>query len=214
MQIKELILETASLQRTRLFYSRTLELPLISETEDAISFQAGRSVLTFKPAEDKKPFYHFAFNITNNKFSDSFEWINQKLDILPVNNEMLIAGYDDWNAQSFYFHDNNGSILEFIVRFDLPYHSEAPFSSDCIEEISEIGLVANYVPETAEDLNKEHGIPYFAKGPRLPDFIAMGDETGLVLVSQNKRGWVPTNKPAQKFPLTLVTGEDQVLRFS
>ena len=110
MHIKELILKTNSLHRTRLFYHKTLELDIVNETDESVSFKAGKTTLTFEEVEDQKPFYHFAFNIVNNKFSDSFEWINNKLDILPVD-DMLIAGYDDWNAQSFYFLDNNHNIV-------------------------------------------------------------------------------------------------------
>lgn len=205
MHIQELILQTASLQRTRLFYHKTLELDIISENEEQISFKAGKTKLTFTQAADKeKPFYHIAFNIVNNKFSDSFDWIDSKLDILPVEDDMMIAGYNDWNAQSFYFYDNNHSILEFIVRFDLPYSSKEPFSPDCITEISEVGLVVNNVQELAQQLNTDHGIPYFKKGPRLHDFIAMGDDYGLLLVSQAGRPWVPTHKPCKPFPVTVV----------
>lgn len=214
MHIQELILETHSLKRTRVFYHKTLELDIIEESEEAISFRAGKSKLTFKATTTGKPFYHFAFNITNNRFSDSFEWMNSKLDILPVNDEMLIAGYDNWNAQSFYFLDNNGSIIEFIVRFDLPYTSKEPFSSDCIEEVSEIGLVVDSVAGKSQELNPRFQVPYFKKGPRLPDFVAMGDDHGLLLVCQNKRGWVPTNKPAQMFPVKVIGANGEVIEAS
>ena len=212
MQIKELSLQTSSLHRTRVFYNKTLELDILHETDEQISFKAGRTKLTFTQAKEGKPVYHFAFNITNNKFSDSFEWLNSKLDILPVSEEMLIAGYDSWNAQSFYFYDNNGSILEFIVRFDLQYYSNEAFSSDCIQEISEIGLVVDNVNEKAEELSEEHKVPFFSKGPRLHDFIAMGDDYGLLLVCQNKRPWVPTNKPAKNFPVTVVDEEGRIIK--
>jgi len=212
MRIKELILETNSLQKTKLFYHRTLELDITDEQDDKISFQAGKSVLSFKQSEGGKPFYHFAFNITNNKFSDSFEWINSKLDILPVGEGMLIAGYDDWNAQSFYFHDNNGSIVEFIARFDLPYYSYDTFSSKCIEEISEVGIVVDDVDISAGSLAAKD-IPYFTKGPRLQDFIAMGDDYGLLLVCQNRRGWIPTHKPASRYPVTIIDDKHRVISF-
>jgi catechol-2,3-dioxygenase len=211
MHIKELILKTKSLHRTRLFYHKTLELDILKETEEAISFKAGNTILTFQETDDGKPFYHFAFNIVNNKFSDSFEWINNKLDILPAEDGIMIAGYNDWNAQSFYFYDNNGSILEFIVRFDLPYHSDKPFSSECITEISEIGIVTSDVQHKAEQLNEQFGIPYFQYGPRLHDFIAMGDNYGLILLSQTKRPWVPTNKVGQSFPVTVVTDDGKTI---
>jgi catechol-2,3-dioxygenase len=208
MHIKQLMLKTASLHRTRLFYHKTLELEIIEETEEFICFKAGKTVLRFEEVEGSKPFYHFAFNIVNNKFSDSFEWINNKLDILPNEDGLLIAGYNNWNAQSFYFYDNNANILEFIVRFDLPYHSTEPFSSDCITEISEVGLVVSNVAEKAEELNRQYNIPYFQYGPRLHDFIAMGDNYGLLLLSQTKRPWVPTNKPGQQFPVTITQEND------
>jgi catechol 2,3-dioxygenase-like lactoylglutathione lyase family enzyme len=214
MQIQELTLQTNSLHRTRLFYSKTLELDIIAETEDTISFKAGKTVLTFKETSEGKPVYHFAFNIVNNKFSDSFEWINNKLDLLPVDDGMLIAGYNDWNAQSFYFHDNNGNIVEFITRFDLPYYSNESFSSACITEVSEIGLVVDNVSEYAETLHKEHDIPYFSKGPRLHDFIVMGDDYGLLLICQNKRGWVPTHRPAQAFPVTVVAEDGTAIHLA
>lgn len=211
MHIKQVILKTHSLQRTKLFYHKTLELDIIKETEEAISFRAGDTTLTFEEMKEEKPYYHIAFNIVNNKFSDSFEWLNSKLDILPVDDEMLIAGYDDWNAQSFYFYDNNGSILEFIVRFDLPYQSDEEFSPKCIKEISEVGLVVDNVPDTAEMLKFEYDIPYFSKGPRLHDFIAMGDDYGLLLVSQSKRNWVPTQKHSKIFPVTVIDDKDRTI---
>ena len=211
MHIRELILETHSLHRTKVFYNKTLELEILEETDEQISFRAGRTKLTFKATTTGKPYYHFAFNITNNRFSDSFEWMNSKLDILPVNDEMLIAGYDNWNAQSFYFYDNNGSIVEFIVRFDLPYESKEPFSSNCIEEVSEIGLVVDSVMDKSQELNSKYQIPYFKKGPRMPEFVAMGDEYGLLLVCQNKRAWVPTHKPAQIFPVKVIDEDGAVI---
>lgn len=210
MQFREIILETSSIQRTKLFYHKTLELDIVRETEDVVSFKAGKTTLTFKKAKgDSKPYYHFAFNIVNNKFSDSYEWINSKLDIIPGEDGVPVVGYNNWNAQSFYFYDNNGSILEFIVRFDLPYHSSESFSPECITEISEIGLVADDIPAMAENLRTEYKVPYFSYGPKLPDFIAMGDNYGLILLSNSKRKWVPTNKPAKHFPVTIITEDGQ-----
>ena len=65
MHIREVILNTASIARTKLFYGKTLELPVISEAADKITFGAGNSLLTFCAVADQKPFYHIAFNITN-----------------------------------------------------------------------------------------------------------------------------------------------------
>ena len=119
MHIKELILKTNSLHRTRLFYHKTLELDIVNETDESVSFKEGKTTLTFEEVEDQKPFYHFAFNI----------------------------------------------------------------------------------------VKEGHNIPHFRKGPVLHDFVAMGDDYGLLLVCKTKRGWVPTNKLAQIFPVTIVSEE-------
>jgi catechol-2,3-dioxygenase len=205
MHIQEVILETASLARTRLFYSKTLELPVVREDDATVSFGVGESVLTFRATTGSKPYYHIAFNITNNRFSDSFEWINNKLDILPMENGIPIAVYPDWNAESFYFMDNNGSILEFITRFDLTYHSNEPFSTKDIKEISEVGIAVSDVGETIDNLIKQYSIQVFAKSKHTPHFAALGDDYGLFIVSHVGRPWGPTNKPSATFPITVVT---------
>ena len=104
MHIQEVTLNTASIPRTKLFYSRTLELEIVNESADAVTFRAGNGLLTFRlTAAGEKPYYHIAFNITNNKFSECFEWINNKVDILTTHLGLPIAIYPDWNAESFYF---------------------------------------------------------------------------------------------------------------
>ena len=204
MHLQEVILHTASITRTKQFYTKTLELQVEVETEDTISFKAGNSALTFRSVADQKPVYHIAFNITNNKFSDSFEWLNAKLDILTTDNGLPIAVYDNWHAESFYFHDNNGNILEFITRFDLPSYSTEPFGTADILEISEAGIVCDDVAAMASDLHKKYGFPYFAKSKPTENFSVLGDDHGLLIITKNGRGWVPTNKPAHIFPMTII----------
>lgn len=210
MHFNEVILLTSSLVRTRQFYTRTLELEIVAESDDSLSFKAGDSVLTFKPGEGQKPIYHIAFNVTNNKFSDSFEWLDSKLDILKMENGLPIAAYPDWNAESFYFHDNNGNILEFIARFDLPYYSAAPFSTADIKEISEVGVVSGNVPQTAKELHEQFALPYFERSKPTDQFTVLGDDKGLLIITQQGRGWVPTHKPAQIFPLTVVADGKEI----
>lgn len=212
MHFNEVILQTASVARTKLFYHKTLELPISKESDESITFLAGNSLLTFNVAAAGKPYYHIAFNITPNKFSDSFEWISRKLDILPMQEDIPIAVYPDWNAQSFYFMDNNGSILEFIARFDLPYSSDAPFSLADIREISEVGIATNDVDGTAEMLHTEHGVPWFRKTKPSEHFTVMGDNNGLLILSHTSRSWVPTDKPARAFPLTVIA-EGHAIKF-
>jgi len=64
------------------------------------------------------------------------------------------------------------------------------------------------VSAVAAQLTEKYNLPYFKKGPRLADFIAIGDEDGLLLLSQNTRPWVPTNKSAQHFPVKIKLDND------
>jgi catechol-2,3-dioxygenase len=210
MQFSEVILETTSLQKTKLFYRKTLELAIAAESVDTVSFTAGKTTLTFRETKERKPFYHFAFNVTNNKFSDCFEWLNNKLDIIITASGLPITSYPDWNAESFYFYDNNGSIIEFIARFDLPYNSDAPFSPHDIREISEVGITGNDIPALASTLNAKYTIPYFSKSKPSEHFTAMGDDHGLLILSQSGRPWVPTRKACEHFPIIVVADGQQI----
>jgi catechol-2,3-dioxygenase len=203
MRFDEIILSTPSVAAVRRFYSQTLELPILHETADSIRFKVGHTALTFNQAPaGQKPFYHFAFNVTNNRFSDCFEWIDRKLDILQVDDGWLVKPYPAWNAQSFYFHDSVGNILECIVRFNLPYSSNSQFSSADLVEISEIGYVTNDLVAAEKEMVNA-GLKRFPPGPFEPQFTPMGDEQGIVLVTGIGRGWIPTNERAERHPLTI-----------
>ncbi len=208
MQFEEIVLKTAALAKTRNFYRRTLELEMLEDGEGRVAFQAGKTRLVFEEVTEGKPFYHFAFNVPVVRFSDAFEWIDSKLDVLPIDGGHLpIAAYPRWNAQSFYFYDNNGSILECIVRFDLPdMPSGATFSSKDFLEISEIGVPSKSVEARVAEFEKK-GVPIFPPGPRMSEFSPMGDNRGLLLVVEEGRPWIPTNHESEPHPLR-VTGPD------
>src|SRR5215212_11031065 len=123
MHIKELILKTASVKDTLRFYSETLELERVDEKENSVAFKAGETTLVFKELQGKKPVYHFAFNIANNKFITCFERVKAKVAILPLNDNLIVK-YDNWKAESFYFYDNNENIVECITRYPLASYAE------------------------------------------------------------------------------------------
>lgn len=210
MHIKELILKTTSVKDTRQFYQQTLELEIVGETQSSVSFKAGSTTLTFEEQPGEKPFYHFAFTVAANMFLSCFERMKTRLEILPLYGNMIVK-YENWNAESFYFHDNNGNIVEFIARYHLPHTATESSPAACIAEVSEIGLVTRDVQRLALRLQQQYGIPYFERGPVLPDFKAMGNDYGLLLVCKENRGWVPTQQPAKFFPVTVVTGDGNLV---
>ena len=64
MHVTELRLMTDCLAEQRNFYTRTLGLSLLNETETSVTVGAGTTRLVFLQAEaGTRQFYHFAFNI-------------------------------------------------------------------------------------------------------------------------------------------------------
>jgi catechol 2,3-dioxygenase-like lactoylglutathione lyase family enzyme len=198
MDLLEIQILTNNIQETQDFYENIPGLPLLSKSSHAVSFAAGASTLTFIHTESPDPFYHFAFNIPDNKIDEAFSMMGSKIEILPVHPTGKIADFTSWNAKAFYFYDNNGNILEFIARFGLHRPSDRPFGGSAVLSLSEIGLVADNPAMESERIRAEHNFSYFEKQAPKDDFIVIGDDNGLLIFVENLRNWYPTNKAAQK----------------
>lgn len=202
MEILELILLTNNLEETEKFYSTLLEFKLIDKTKKSLTYSTGKSKLTFQSAEkNTQPYYHFAFTIPKNKMDEAIVWCKKRVELIKDydGNELII--FDNWNAESIYFYDNNHNILEFICRKDLPNESMELFSSQSIENISEAGIVADEPLKFGEELRQKTKLDYYVKGPKREDFAAMGTNTGLFVISNSERNWFPTNRKAEKYPI-------------
>lgn len=199
MNILELELLSDDINQTEVFYNEVLGLPTISKNKSSISFATGVTKLTFKASKNKSPEYHFAFDIPNNKLLEAFAWIEKKTEILEVIPPDKIADFYNWNAKSFYFYDNNGSVLEFIARHDLDNASEKNFDGSSILSISEIGFVSKNVSQQSDEMFKKYGLSVFSKQPKLNKFIVLGTDTGLFILVEENRNWYPTNKKAKSF---------------
>ena len=115
----------------------------VIKSGSSITITVGETKLIFEEAaENENPFYHFAFNIPSNKFEQAYEWMKQKVELLWLKDyNGYIADFVNWHAQSFYFKDPAGNILEMIARFDLNDTVEEDFSSMQIRNVSEMGIV-------------------------------------------------------------------------
>lgn len=204
MLIREVKICCNDLDRTETFYAETFELKLLRKNGSEISFSAGTSILTFsKNLSINRPVYHFAFNIPHNQISECLEWLKPKAEIIPVE-EQEIADFTNWNAHSIYTYDNNRNIVEWIARHDLNNESTKPFSGSSAECISEIGWVSDNVPEAAKQISSTYGVPVYAKQPPQAKFTALGDDQGLLILSEIGRNWYPTSIAANRFPLKVI----------
>ncbi len=196
MLIKELHLLTNDLARTENFYHNILEFPVAHRTASSIDLSVGTTLLKFMHTTTEAPFYHFAFNIAHNKIEEALQWIEPKAEVMNIAGEGKIADFRNWNAKAFYFYDSNGSILEFIARFDLPNATDKPFDASAICSISEIGLVVNDVRTECAALIEKYTLSYFSRQTPMQNFAAVGDDEGLFIVVPKGRPWYPTGKVA------------------
>jgi catechol-2,3-dioxygenase len=186
----------ASMPEMKAFYGKTLDLRLLEERADRFTVEAGETMITFvhdaQTVDGRAPFYHFAFNIPENKIMKAVEWQKVRTPLLPIPERNRAAGfapdvvdYSHWNAHSIFFLDPAGNVLEYIARHDLKNGDSQPFGWTDILYASEIGLIVDDVAATAGLLTEVAAVsPYKGQSDQ---FTAMGDEYGLLLVMKRGR---------------------------
>jgi catechol-2,3-dioxygenase len=188
------LLTAAPLPAMKDFYHRSLGLPVREERQDRITFGAGESRLTFvtEGGNGGEPFYHFAFNIPENKILAARDWQLARSPLMPIPDRLQAAGFPEgvvdfshWNAHSVFFLDPGGNVVEYIARHDLKNAAPGPFGTQDILHASEIGLIVDDVPATAATLREVVGVAQYRGGDER--FIALGDEHGLLLVIRRGR---------------------------
>ncbi len=214
MLVSQLELRTDSLGALLPFYTETLGLPCLRSGTDRFQVQAGDTLLSFRTYR-QPAYYHFAFNIPFDRVREAQSWLAERVDLLSDEGQVLIE-FPHWQAQSLYFLDPAGNILEFIGRRPRLRSAtlEAGFSPGMIENISEVGLPVADVAVTAQLLEDKAGVPpYSGSGPV---FRALGDPQGLfIVVDAAGKTWYPTDRPAKAFPLRatfMEKGKDFTLR--
>jgi hypothetical protein len=184
-------LQARNVKELREFYTMKLGVPLRAETENACTLVFGETLIEFQQAADtQEPFYHFAFNIPENKFQKAKKWLQSRCPILKDN----LGGADelyfrDWNAHSVYFSDPCGNIVELIARHNLPNASDGEFGVQDILYVSEIGLVAPEPDQLVVGIGNSFGLK-----PYLGDKFFVGDEYGLFVLPRVGRPWIPERR--------------------
>lgn len=200
MKILALTLQTNNLKATEEFYSTTLGLQLVEKTERSLSYAVHFSRLTFELTEAEVcPTYHFAFNIPLNKMQEALTWLSTRVQLILNEDQKQIVDFKDWKAQAIYFYDSNQNILEFIGREGLQNNSAKAFDTEGILCLNEVGIVTEEPLKLAEEILGKTKVNYFDKGPKRSDFVAMGDDNGLFVISTVHRNWYPTSHQAQKY---------------
>lgn len=201
MNIQKLELLSVDLKRQRDFYSNVLELPT-ELTPSGLSVQAGTTEILFKQApSDFGGAYHFAFNIPENQYSSSKQWISARVRLLKDQSSREDFASENWNSDSLYFLDADGNILEFIARHNLDTTAPGDFNPSKILNVSEIGLPSERVIAFANELCERLGLSVFKQEPN-ETFTPVGDDHGLFILPVQNRIWMPdSGVPAKLLPV-------------
>ena len=193
MKIEEIILFTNQIEKQKQFYQQVLELDLVFNSEEKITFKAGCSLLTFQYKKDVKA-AHFAFNIPSNKIDDALVWLKKRVPILP-DGEAEISNFESWNAKAVYFYDADNNIVECIARRDLNIESSVSFSSKSILSISEMAIATTDISAVYQAISNIKPIPVFDGD--FNRFCALGNHEGLfILIDKTVKTWHPTGEMA------------------
>jgi hypothetical protein len=206
MKISYLELSAKELKAQRDFYADILELPVELDSS-ILKLKVGKTDLTFTQAPTEfDDAYHFAFNIPENQFHASKEWISSRIPLLRDENGQDEFESKSWNSHSVYFKDAAGNVLEFIARHNLKDAVDGDFDSQQILNVSEIGLPSENVIEFANELCTRLGLSVFLQEPN-ETFTPVGDDNGLFILPIKDRIWIPNSGvPAKLLPVK-VTGE-------
>lgn len=190
------------------FYGRTLGLPVGEESAGRLTVTAGGTRITFEESGDEggEPFYHFAFNIPENKILAARDWQLRRTSLIPGTERLRHPDYPDdvidyshWNAHSIFFWDPAGNLVEYIARHDLDNAVGGDFGVDDILYASEIAFIVDDVATFAAEMEETFGLPQYRGAS--DQFHASGDEEGLLLTMNRGRNLgFGEGKPANVFP--------------
>lgn len=212
MKFRKVLFYSPNVERLHRFYTETLGISARTE-ENSFSMRLQNTLVRFTGSPAATP-YHFAINIPGNQAANALEWLEDKVEILPFHGEKLVQ-FKSWNAESMYFRDPDGNIVEFIARKNLPEWEDGPFVPAMLMEVSEIGVPVETIAPVAEELKQSLCATVFDGD--YDEFCALGDDRGLfIIIDRTKKDWIPADDPAHPSPFeVLVEGEkDKWVRFS
>jgi hypothetical protein len=153
--------------------------------------RVGYTLLEFEPVPDGRPFYHFALRVPRNRFAEAREWLAARSPLLPGRGGRTTFEFDFWNAQACYALDSGDNIVELIAHRELPDESpvEGPFGEDELIGMCELGVVGPDTRAMAAAL-EPLGIELWS-----------GTLDGVLILSAPGRGWMPTGRQAELWPV-------------
>jgi catechol 2,3-dioxygenase-like lactoylglutathione lyase family enzyme len=193
MRIYEAARPTRDIDQAERFYGETLELPVHREATTLV-VAVGRSRIVFEQAPYDGS-QHLAFTIPTGTFPQAKQWIAARARLVSRDGADEFEGPPGWNSRSVYFDGPDGQVLELIERRALQQPADRPFGPSSLQCLSEVGLAVPDVLRAVGLLRPAGVLPYGTEPG--PDFAAVGDVDGLLILVTPGRAWKPTD---DRFP--------------
>lgn len=198
MKIKKVVFHTSQLNELEKFYREVLKLNC-KYSDSGFKILLPKTEIEFIDS-DGNAFYHFAFNIPENKIEEAALWLKERVQLISFEGNVIID-FKNWDAHSVYFVDPAGNIVELIARHRLDNTSKEPINGNGLLSVSEVGFPVDVAKSFYNEVNRVFNIPLFDSAT--DNFTACGDDDGLFIIVKNKRRWFPEQGKAEKFPITV-----------
>ena len=194
MDIRQVTITASDPGESARWFRQVLGLPGTG-TGTGARVPVGRSVLALSPGLDPEPGrgHHIAFDVPANRFDAGAAWLQERAPVLTKQGRTRFVGTAGWNSRSIYFAGPDGAILELIGRADLTGDRPddgTPFGPGDLLSISEIALAVTDAPGTAHRIREGSGLVPFV--PELDRFVPVGDQHGLLILTDVRRVLMPT----------------------
>ncbi len=130
--------------------------------------------------------------------------MENRVEIIDIENGRKTQNFESWNAESFYFYDASGNLVEFIVRYDLKNDDKTDFDISKVLGVNEMGMPTTDIQKMNEQLEKEIETKFW-KGD-LKRFGTNGSQEGILLLPnyEFKEFWFPTSLKIKPEPFEAI----------
>ena len=202
---KSVVFYTNKLRLVKRFYVNVLGLDITKSTSEQFTVNVGETDITFQQSEDPS-FYHFAINIPGNQFFIMKEWIKNRLTLIRSKGVTEIY-YQSLGADSIYFEDPAGNLVELIARRNRDLFGS--LSKEVFLDVSEVGITTPYVYEVGEEL-QDIGLPLrLGTEINTEGMNYLGRESSYIVLVPPKWEWEFSNRQAETHPLKVTFTDGQ-----
>lgn len=210
MHVRKVTYETARVDALREFYLDTFGLPVIEDAADRFAFAVGETVVEFTRATgDSDPFYHFTWDVPENRFDEAKAWLRDRTALLESPDGEDEVYFEQLDFHSVYYLDPAGNLGELAARHTLETASDRPFDAGSFVRVSEVGMPVGDVRGAVETLAADVGV---TRHPELdgcsPVLTPVGDDEGMFPLLREWKEWFMTDRPGRVHPIAVELAGD------